>query len=105
MANMMEFLEKEERLSTKEEKPCLDISKTSSKMIELGLEIAQTLSFTIHIITSFGLKGEGRSLLNQTSVLTRAVSPTNLSWLKAGNRLPKWFESQGAFSCPALPIF
>ena len=62
-------------------------------------------SFTIHIITSFGLKGEGRSLLNQTSVLTRAVSPTNLSWLKAGNRLPKWLESQGEISCPALPVF
>ena len=62
-------------------------------------------SFTIHIITSFGLKGEGRSLLNQTSGLTRAVNPTNLSWLKAGNRLHSWLESQGKISCPALPVF
>lgn len=122
MANMMESLGKEERLSTKEEKPCLDISKTRSKMIKLGLEMAQTLNlsldtsiptktekgFRIHTITPFGLKGlkgQGRGLLNQTSILTRVVNPTNLLWLKAGNRLQKWLESQGTKSCPALPIF
>jgi hypothetical protein len=62
-------------------------------------------SFTIHIRTSFGLKGEGRSLLNQTSRLTRVVNPINLLWLKAGNRLHSWLESQGEKSCPALPVF
>ena len=44
-----------------------------------------------HTKTSFRLirlKGEGRGLLNQTSKLTRVKDPTNLSWLKAGDRLP-----------------
>jgi len=47
MANMMEFFEKEERLSTKEEKPCINISKTCEKMMELGVEIAQTLNSSL----------------------------------------------------------
>jgi hypothetical protein len=44
-----------------------------------------------HTKTSFRLirlEGEGRGLLNQTSKLTRVKNPTNLSWLKAGDRLP-----------------
>jgi hypothetical protein len=44
-----------------------------------------------HTKTSFRLiklKGEGRGLLNQTSGVTRVKNPTNLSWLKAGDRLP-----------------
>ena len=61
-----------------------------------------------HTKTSFRLirlKGEGRGLLNQTSRLTRVKNPTNLSWLKAGDRLLEWLESQGIVSRPALPIF
>ncbi len=61
-----------------------------------------------HTKTSFRLiwlKGEGRSLLNQTSRVTRVKNPTNLSWLKAGDRLLKWLESQGWISRPALPTF
>jgi hypothetical protein len=44
-----------------------------------------------HAKTSFRLiwlEGEGRGLLNQTSGVTRVKNPTNLSWLKAGDRLP-----------------
>ncbi len=44
-----------------------------------------------HDKTSFRLiwlEGEGRGLLNQTSGVTRVKNPTNLSWLKAGDRLP-----------------
>lgn len=43
-----------------------------------------------HTKTSFRLiwlKGEGRSLQNQTSRVTRVKNPTNSSWLKAGDRL------------------
>jgi hypothetical protein len=61
-----------------------------------------------HTKTSFRLirlKGEGRGLLNQTSSVTRVKNPTNLSWLKAGDRLLEWLESQGIASRPALPIF
>lgn len=53
---MIDFFEKEERYSTKEEKPCLDISKVCSKMIELGLEIAQTLN--LFLDTSIPTKTE-----------------------------------------------
>ena len=56
-----------------------------------------------HTESSFQLMRAG-SLLNQSSMLTRAESPTNLSWLKAGNRLSKWLKSQGILSCPALNV-
>ncbi|SDH13866.1 hypothetical protein SAMN04488510_1061, partial [Fervidobacterium changbaicum] len=70
----------------------------------LGNIDADEYGEVIHTRTSFQLMRAG-SLLNQSSMLTRAESPTNLSWLKAGNRLPKWLKSQGDISCPALNFF
>ncbi|WP_448376390.1 hypothetical protein [Fervidobacterium sp.] len=51
-----------------------------------------------HNKTSFvliWLEGEGEEMQNQTSRVTRVKNPTNSSWLKAGDRLLKWLESQG----------
>jgi len=51
------------------------------------------------------LKGEGRNLQNQTSRVTRVKNPTNLLWLKAGDRFLKWLDSQGIRSRSTLSIF
>lgn len=47
IAMMMDCFGKAESLFAKEEKPCWDISKEDSKMMELGLEIAQTLNLSL----------------------------------------------------------